>query len=327
MDKPRSILVVVDPENLASPAVAKAKTLALAFDAAVELLLCDIEPAYSPDMYPVAESVNVLTAPIEAQHTVALDRLAAPMRDAGIPVTTRVEFGRPLHAVILGRIDAARPDFVIKDTHHHSVVRRTILTNTDWHLLRSCQAPLLLVKAREWAKQPRVVAAVATGHPGDPPDYLTHSIVDLAALLGRALGSHVEILHAWSPIPVLAQTAGVGMPGGGAMAVPEELIRTVQQIDRDRLGHLARVHDINDADVHCMDGVAVEVLPSFAESKAADIVAMGVISRSAVDRMFVGNTAERVLERMPCDILAVKLARPAAGLRIKPAPLSKSHWA
>jgi universal stress protein E len=325
MDKPRSILVVVDPEHLACPAVAKAKVLAKAFDAAVELLLCDAHPAYSPAMYPDAESVSALTAPIEAKHTVALDNLATSMRDSGIKVTTRVEFGKPLHAVILGRIDAVRPDLVVKDTHHHSVIRRTILTNTDWHLLRGCPPPLLLVKPREWSLEPRVVAAVACGHPGDPPDYLTHAIVDLAALVARTLGSQVEILHAWSPIPVLAQSAGAGMPGGGAMAVPEELIGNVRRIDRDTLTHLARVHDVNESNVHCLEGVAVEVLPAFAETNATDIVAMGVISRSAIDRLFVGNTAERVLERMPCDILAVKTRRTEPGTSAKTAP--DARWA
>jgi universal stress protein E len=312
MNKTGSILVVVDPEHLSSPAVSKAAILAKAFDATVELLLCDTKPEYSADTYLDAESVTALTAPIEAKHTVALDRIATPLRAANIKVTTRIEFGKPLHAVILGRIDAARPDLVIKDTHHHSAIRRTILTNTDWQLLRGCGAPLLLVKAREWAKEPRVIAAVGSGHPGDPPDYLTHAIIDHTALLARAFGSRVEIMHAWSPIPVLTQTAGAGMPGGGAMAIPEELLRTVRKIDRDRLEHLARVHDVRASDVYCLDGAPIEVLPSFAESQAADVVAMGVISRSALDRLFVGNTAERVLERIPCDILAVKVQRRAA---------------
>src|SRR5262252_3750141 len=244
MDKPSSILVVVDPEHLACPAVAKAAVLAKALGAAVEILLCDAQPTSSPAMYPDAESVSALTAPVEAKHTVALDDLAKSMSDGGIRVTTRVEFGKPLHAVILGRIDAVRPDLVVKDTHHHSIIRRTILTNTDWHLLRGCQPPLLLVKSRNWSREPRLVAAVACGHPGDPPDYLSHAIVDLASLVARALGSRVELLHAWSPIPVLAQSAGAGMPGGGAMAVPEELIRNVRQIDRDTLAHLARVHNV-----------------------------------------------------------------------------------
>jgi universal stress protein E len=317
MNKTRSILVIVDPDHLSSPAVSKAMILARAFDAAVELLLCDVTPEYSADTYPDAESVAALTAPIEAKHTVALDGIATSLRAANITVTTRVEFGKPLHAVILGRVDAAGPDLVVKDTHHHSVIRRTILTNTDWQLLRGCSAPLLLVKAREWAKESRVIAAVASGHPGDPPDYLTHAIIDHSARLARALGSRVEIMHAWSPIPVLAQTAGAGMPGGGAMPIPEELVRTARKIDRDRLEHLARVHAVRASDVYYLDGTPIEVLPSFAESQAADIVALGVVSRSGLDRLFVGNTVERVLERMPCDMLAVKVRRSAASEHLR----------
>ncbi len=38
----------------------------------------------------------------------------------------------------------------------------------------------------------------------------------------------------------------------------------------------------------------------------ADIVVMGAIARSALKRVFIGSTAERVLETLPCDVLVVK---------------------
>lgn len=51
--------------------------------------------------------------------------------------------------------------------------------------------------------------------------------------------------------------------------------------------------------------------PSFtltrtAESMHADILLMGAISRSGLKRIFIGATAEDVLERLPCDALIVK---------------------
>jgi universal stress protein E len=33
---------------------------------------------------------------------------------------------------------------------------------------------------------------------------------------------------------------------------------------------------------------------------------MGAVSRSGLDRIFLGSTAERVLDRLPCDLLIVK---------------------
>jgi hypothetical protein len=36
---------------------------------------------------------------------------------------------------------------------------------------------------------------------------------------------------------------------------------------------------------------------------------MGAISRSGLKRAMIGNTAERVLNQLPCDVLVVKPAR------------------
>jgi universal stress protein E len=33
---------------------------------------------------------------------------------------------------------------------------------------------------------------------------------------------------------------------------------------------------------------------------------MGAISRGRLERVFVGSTAERLLDRLPCDVLVVK---------------------
>jgi universal stress protein E len=40
----------------------------------------------------------------------------------------------------------------------------------------------------------------------------------------------------------------------------------------------------------------------------ADVVVMGAISRSALERLFVGSTAEAVLDKLHCDVLIVKPA-------------------
>jgi len=36
---------------------------------------------------------------------------------------------------------------------------------------------------------------------------------------------------------------------------------------------------------------------------------MGALARSGLKRVFIGNTAERVLSALPCDVLVVKPAR------------------
>jgi len=53
-------------------------------------------------------------------------------------------------------------------------------------------------------------------------------------------------------------------------------------------------------------GGPVQVLPRVAADLRADIVVLGAISRRGLKRVFIGSTAEDVLEKLPCDALIVK---------------------
>ncbi|MFL2545895.1 MAG: universal stress protein [Candidatus Rariloculaceae bacterium] len=48
------------------------------------------------------------------------------------------------------------------------------------------------------------------------------------------------------------------------------------------------------------------MLPELSERDNVDLIVMGAISRSGMDRVFLGNTAERVLDQLACDLLIVK---------------------
>jgi universal stress protein E len=48
------------------------------------------------------------------------------------------------------------------------------------------------------------------------------------------------------------------------------------------------------------------VLPRVARETHAGVVVMGAVSRTGLKKLFIGNTAERVLADLPCDVLVVK---------------------
>ncbi len=47
-------------------------------------------------------------------------------------------------------------------------------------------------------------------------------------------------------------------------------------------------------------------LTTLTEQLSADVVIMGAVSRSGLKGLFLGNTAEDVLDHLPCDLLIVK---------------------
>jgi universal stress protein E len=57
---------------------------------------------------------------------------------------------------------------------------------------------------------------------------------------------------------------------------------------------------------HLVAGLTHEELPQLSAEKDAAVVVMGAVSRNHWKRLFIGATAERTLEHLPCDLLIVK---------------------
>ena len=302
MNPIHNILVIVDPTAERHPAVSKGALLAQRLDARMELFVCDTSASHQ--MRVAAQLREHPGQPALLELKPMLEQLARPLRERGIDVATEVDRSEPLHAALVDRVRRTSADLVIKDTHHHSLAQRTLLTNTDWHLIRECPLPLLLTKPRAWGNAPKVVAAVDPVHVNDKPAVLDHHILEHAALFAKSLAGELHLLYAYLPPSLLASVAGMGTVPP-VMPTQAELARDAAQA-RALLADLVARYRIAAADTHLEVGGAAEVLPRVAGSLQADIIAMGAISRSGLKRIFIGSTAEAVLERLPCDALIVK---------------------
>ena len=58
-------------------------------------------------------------------------------------ITTEVGRVDPLHEALVDRVKRTSAELVINDTHRHTLAQRTLLTNTDWEVIRGCPVPLL----------------------------------------------------------------------------------------------------------------------------------------------------------------------------------------
>ena len=72
------------------------------------------------------------------------------------------------------------------------------------------------------------------------------------------------------------------------------------------LEELAREFDIFGNDMLLQQGAPANELRKICKEGTVDIVVMGMISGSMIIRAVIGSTAERVLDRLPCDFLLVK---------------------
>ena len=59
-------------------------------------------------------------------------------------------------------------------------------------------------------------------------------------------------------------------------------------------------------ELHLLKGDPAKHIVETAQKKRADLIVMGTLTRTGVAGLFIGNTAERVLQKVDCSVVAVK---------------------
>jgi universal stress protein E len=300
------ILVVIDPTAESQPALERIARLPRPVAAQLMLLICDYESSLGVGYTIPPEVVAATRASVLARHRKRLETLAAPLIAQGFDVHIDARWDHPLHEGVIKKAVDWGADLVVKDTQHHSALQRSIFSNTDWNLIRQCPMQLLLVKPRPIGHVPYVVAAVDPLHPRDKAASIDDRIVTSAKELARLFAGQAHVLHVFDVSPALMSSAdGLMMP----IALPiAEIAAEVEKNHKETVRALADKHGIPRERVHVVQGRTRELLVSSTDSVRADVLVMGAISRSALERLFVGSTAEAVLDRLRCDVLIVKPA-------------------
>ncbi len=304
MAKFSSILCVIDPTTTEQPGLERAAWLAKRSGAAIEILVCYYNEYLSGDRLFDSPSLEKARSEVIAEYQKKLEALAAPLRDDGITVTSQATWDHPLYEGIVRRAIASQADLVIKDTHHHSAVERALFTNTDWNLIRTCPVPVWLVKPRAIGSEPVFLAAIDPLNENDKPAALDDEILMLSKNVAEDTGGVVHAFHAYDPrIAVATATANAYIP----VSLPfDEIEKQMREQHGKRFSEVTEFHEIADERSHLVPGLTHEELPSMAGEIDADVVVMGAVSRNRWKRLFIGATAERTLEHLPCDLLIVK---------------------
>jgi universal stress protein E len=292
------ILVVVDPSAVGrQAAVDKAGLLARRLNASVELLLCDVESALDDQALALQARK---TPPSNTQLLDLLDAVAAPIRAQGTAVTVRVIYAKTLHDSLVDYIRDSNADLVIKDTHPHSLAKRTFLRNTDWHLMRGCPVPLLLTKRKAWGHPPVIMAAVDPIHSNERVAALDCDILQWAASLAGRLTGELHVVHTFVPTAFAA-----AVMAGSHRMTPEysEAVQVENSYRFRQIEHLVGPYGVTPEHLHVEIGTPDDCLSRAVTRYCADVMVMGASSHGKWHRMLVGSTAATLLESMPCDIL------------------------
>ena len=302
----------------------KAAALAKASGASLELFhaIDEPDPGRSYPQTITKDAVAKRRAAIVAKNQGRLERFAQDKSLRGVRVTCATVWDHPPYEAIVRQALATHADLVIAATRGRRFGARLLLRNTDWELIRHCPVPLLLMKSRRPRQKPVVLAAVDPFHAHAKRADLDARVLSAASHFAQLLHGTAHVFHAYMPLIAMEPAAMTAAP---LMVIPPEveaahrrqITRTIEQL-AERAG-IARTRR------HILMGDVVREMSALTHRTHTDLVVMGAVSRSALARLFIGNTAERVLDKLSCDVLIVKPRGFTATLTRAPSVRKSAH--
>lgn len=301
MSQYRKILLIVDRSMTKTPAFCRA--YAMAKSAGAELLLClfDHHNAIRAAGLLNQEVAQLAKDSFLREKKERLQDIELDLCEEGMHVTSEVIWGTPLHEQIIAKVMDVKPDLVIKDVHFEPLLKRVLFTPMDWHLLRSCPCTLLLVNAHASKPPSRIIAAVDPTHSWHKAGALNERIMQAASELAADFGAKLHVVHVFEGLPVMASAEIASLPG-----YQNEIYEELRASATKQFTAFADRHGIVANNRHLLYGDPANAIAELIDNASTDLVVMGTIYRSGLDRLAMGSTAERVLTQLRCDVLAIK---------------------
>jgi universal stress protein E len=301
----RKILIAVkNPDARRQPGVDKALSIAKTLGASVELFHAISAPVFMEIQPLTGRTIAELRKEALELRRARLAKLVARAQDLGITAAATVDWDFPPHEAIVRRAIESRADLIIAECHKGRRLAPWLVHLTDWELLRASPMPVLLLKSAKPWRNRAVLAAVDPTHAHAKPSGLDARIVARASQLAAKTGGPLHVIHA--TLPLIPSTA-IGDPGLDSAALAASYEQWTARRCEDFTA-FAKGVGVPRTRLHVLDGSPVVAIPAVARQVGADLVVMGAVSRSGLKRIFIGNTAERVLNDLPCDVLVVKPA-------------------
>jgi len=304
-----SILVDIDATASAQPALDRAGLVARKCGAALRVV----------DVLSVpADARRALRDDLEdelmARRRQELARIVYGIRD--LPVDTDVLAGRPADALIRDVLRFGH-DLLVR-SHARDLVARgpQPFGAIDMELFRHCPCAVWAVGPGAAPEHPRIVAAVDVEPDDSATDQLNTKIIETARLLTDAQDGSLTLLHAWRPFAEKRVSSH---------ASDEEFATYLDTSRRQAKQRLVRFAEslrsrLAGVQIELLRGEVESVIPEFVVSEGVDLVVMGTVGRRGLARRFIGNTAERLLDKLPCSVLAVKPDGFVSSVRLNDSP-------
>ncbi|WP_439258739.1 universal stress protein UspE [Lonepinella sp. BR2930] len=299
-----NILVILNPENEKQYSLARAVRLVKEqkseFPVNITVFLPVYDLSYEMSALLSADEREEMHKTVVEQRQKDVLPYLEKYTDPMIIFHSRVVWSSNESEAIVAEIEANHYDLVIKYTKEEESLTSLFVTPMDWQLLRKCPTPLLMVRDGDWKHQRRILVAVNVSGDEEYHDIFNKELVSLSMDLADQLErGNVHLVSAYPPTPM-----------NMAIDLPEfhssEYINGVRGQHLINMKALRQHFGIAEDHTHVYEGFPEEVIPQVANDIEAELVILGTVGRTGLSAALLGNTAEHVISKLKCNLLAIK---------------------
>ncbi len=224
--------------------------------------------------------------------------------EVGLSITLEVESGSMPAQRIIRQVLKCSHDLLIKQVQTIATSRG--FTAVDMELLRDCPCPVWLSRPiRRSRNEIRVAVAIDPENSTSEEHDLAVRLLQLSRSLADTCNGELVIISCWD-----YQFENFLRRNPWVQTDEGQILKTIMDTDHQHRAGLDRLIQESGIEGRCvvrhLRGQADEKIPQSVETGGIDILVMGTLARSGISGFVIGNTAENVLQKLGCSLLALK---------------------
>lgn len=230
--------------------------------------------------------------------------VALKLKEADFPVSIEVESGGTPAIRVIRHVLKSAHDLVVKAAE--PIAGGKGFKAMDMELLRKCPCPVWLCRPIERNRNEiRVAVAIDPESLAPEGHDLSLRLLKLSRSLADTCNGELNIVSCWDYEleEYLRHNVWVKIKEA-------ELVRTVMETQAkhgEALERVIRESGIGGkTQVFHVRGRPDQMIPKHLEDQKIDILVMGTVARTGIQSFVIGNTAENVLQKVTCSLLALK---------------------
>lgn len=201
------------------------------------------------------------------------DRVITPLQKSGFKYTVEMSWASDWYAGIIHASQRVKAERIMIPMNRRPRAHERLFGESVWHLLRTASCPVLICQADSRPKRNNILVAV--NFQSHKPEYnrINDELIERGRWFAENYDANLHFVNAYKD--------------------------SLHYPDRTQL---AAKSGVDRSHIHVRAGAPEDVIAAVAKEIDADVLVIGTVTRASRWR---GNTSERILSKIHCDIMVI----------------------